>query len=34
MPTVEGFTPNVLWTTVYGLLAMCILFMVAPLAGA
>lgn len=28
MPTVEGFTPDVLWTTVYGMLALCILFMV------
>lgn len=28
MPTVEGFTPAVLWTTIYGLLALCILFMV------
>lgn len=28
MPTVEGFTPSVLWTTIYGLLALCILFMV------
>lgn len=27
MPTVEGFTPQVLWTTIYGLLALCILFM-------
>ena len=28
MPTVEGLTPNVLWTTIYGLLALCLLFMV------
>lgn len=28
MPTVEGLTPNVLWTTVYGMLALCLLFMV------
>lgn len=28
MPTVEGFTPQVLWTTIYGMLALCILFMV------
>lgn len=28
MPTVEGLTPQVLWTTIYGLLALCILFMV------
>lgn len=28
MPTVENFTPQVLWTTIYGLLALCILFMV------
>lgn len=28
MPTVEGFTPAVLWTTIYGMLALCILFMV------
>lgn len=28
MPTVEGFTPQVLWTTIYGLFALCILFMV------
>lgn len=28
MPNVEGLTPNVLWTTVYGMLALCILFMI------
>lgn len=28
MPTVENFTPAVLWTTIYGLLALCLLFMV------
>lgn len=28
MPTVEGFTPSVFWTTIYGMLALCILFMV------
>lgn len=28
MPGVENFTPQVLWTTIYGLLALCILFMV------
>jgi biopolymer transport protein ExbB/TolQ len=28
MPTVEGFTPSVLWTTLYGVIALCILFMV------
>ena len=28
MPTVEGFTPQVFWTTIYGILALCILFMV------
>lgn len=28
MPTVEGFTPQVLWTTIYGLVAICILFMI------
>ena len=28
MPTVEGFTPGMLWTTVYGLLALCLLFMI------
>lgn len=28
MPTVEGFTPTVLWTTLYGLLALCLLFMI------
>lgn len=29
MPTVENLTPQVLWTTIYGLLALCLLFMVA-----
>lgn len=28
MPTVEDFTPGVLWTTIYGLLALCVLFMI------
>lgn len=28
MPTVENFTPNVLWTTIYGILALCLLFMI------
>ena len=28
MPTVEAFTPQVLWTTIYGLLALCLLFMI------
>lgn len=28
MPTVEGLTPSVTWTTLYGILAFCILFMV------
>lgn len=28
MPTVENLTPQVLWTTLYGLLALCLLFMI------
>lgn len=28
MPTVEGFTPAVFWTMLYGLIAICILFMI------
>ena len=28
MPNVEDFTPAILWTTIYGLLALCILFMI------
>lgn len=28
MPTVEGFTPQVFWTTIYGVIALCILFMI------
>ena len=28
MPTVEKLTPTVLWTTLYGILALCLLFMV------
>lgn len=28
MPTVEGFTPAVLWTMLYGLIALCLLFMI------
>lgn len=28
MPNVEDFTPAILWTTIYGLLALCVLFMI------
>lgn len=28
MPTVEKFTPEILWTTLYGLFALCLLFMI------
>jgi flagellar biosynthesis/type III secretory pathway M-ring protein FliF/YscJ len=28
MPTVENFTPAVFWTTIYGILALCVLFMI------
>lgn len=28
MPNVEGFTPTVLWTTIYGFIALCILITV------
>ena len=28
MPTVEGFTPDVLWTTIYGVLALGLLFLI------
>lgn len=28
MPTVENFTPTVFWTTIYGILALCVLFMI------
>ena len=28
MPTVEGFTPAILWTTIYGFMALCLLFMI------
>lgn len=28
MPTVEGFTPEVAWTTLYGFLALCLLFLI------
>jgi predicted nucleic acid-binding Zn-ribbon protein len=28
MPTVENFTPAMLWTTIYGMLCLCILFIV------
>lgn len=28
MPTVEGFTPSVFWTTIYGLLSFAVLFMI------
>lgn len=29
MPTVEGFTPNVAWTTLYGVIALMLLFLIA-----
>lgn len=29
MPTIEGLTPSVLWTTIYGILAICAVFLVA-----
>ena len=28
MPTVEGFTPEIAWTTLYGFLALCLLFLI------
>lgn len=28
MPTVEGFTPAIFWTTIYGFMALCLLFMI------
>lgn len=28
MPTVEGFTPEIAWTTLYGLFALCLLFLI------
>lgn len=28
MPTVEGFTPNILWTTAYGVVALGLLFLI------
>lgn len=28
MPTVEGFTPQVAWTTLYGIFAICLLFLI------
>lgn len=28
MPTVPEFTPSMLWNTIYGLLALCLLFMI------
>lgn len=28
MPTVEGFTPTVLWTSLYGFFAICLLFLI------
>ena len=28
MPTVENLTPTVLWTTIYGLIGICLLFMI------
>ena len=28
MPTVEGFTPDVLWTTIYGVVAIGLLFLI------
>lgn len=29
MPTVEGFSPQILWTTLYGFFAICLLFLIA-----
>lgn len=28
MPTIEGLTPTILWTTMYGILGLCALFMI------
>ena len=28
MPTVEGLTPSILWTMLYGIIALCLLFMI------
>lgn len=28
MPNVEGFTPQVAWTTIYGIISICLLFMI------
>lgn len=28
MPTVEGFTPEIAWTTLYGFFALCLLFLI------
>jgi hypothetical protein len=28
MPTVEGLTPSVVWTTIYGIIGLCLLFMI------
>ena len=28
MPTVEGFTPEIAWTTLYGFLALCLIFLI------
>ena len=28
MPTVEGFTPQILWTTLWGVFAICLLFLI------
>lgn len=28
MPTVEGFTPQILWTTLFGVFAICLLFLI------
>ena len=28
MPTVEGFTPQIAWTTLYGVIAVCLLFLI------
>ena len=28
MPTVENFTPDILWTTIWGFIALCLLFLI------
>jgi len=28
MPTVEGLRPDILWTTLYGIIALCLLFLI------